>query len=878
MERRIEADVEGWPTRPFEDGYDGLRQLASVDFSGVVRAGGAWLFFVNGKIVGVFEGAIDDVEGAQGTAHKAPHPSLPLLYAMQTEGGDTRAKYYTNDTPISEVDSTLSSGSFTGYVELSENVLSGDYYQLYHGGHSMSVAFVGNSGKMITGEEAFERADDEVGIYEVVDVDIGVMEVPQPEEPETATDESDAGSDESEGVETASKSDAGGDPSPDDTDDESAGSAADDGAAATGGDDGPSAATGDDGSAADDAHAAGSGAADAPTAAEGNPSTEIADEADATDEEDQSDGSASPTAGDDRGATGDSSDGTAAAARATNSATDSSRSPRNEATPEAGSGEQPGADAASNATTSADSTRSASAADRERGTESAAASTPETGSADRSSSDRASAPSAGTGDPASHQRGSEPAAADATDRSAAPSADAGDDASRREDAPRQSEAAWREATTVPALDPDRTEDVEVSGQSQTQTRQQRQSRSTQQGRNANASSARSQSRSSTNTRDSSTAQSASGRSGSSSTRSSGSNSRSSGSGTRPSGSSGRSAATDRTQGAENTLEQEVLEREDRIDRLQQRVTNLEDERDEVTEERDRLQERVDSLTEENESLRGEIRSLEDEIEELEDKAASAEPTPSENAGAGASGGPLTPRAALEGTDLFVRYDSKSAPTLEAAHDGSADATAVNQNLRLDVHTQFEDDGATVDGEPFEAFLQETMAYRFVEWLVRILPYEIRETDSASELRDLYDAIPEIDRVEFHGEVARDAVEGEEGAPSETFDVVVRDKMGEALLVANMNDARDPATGRMIVDLQEGASRVKEHSMALAGAFFVTRSFFEPAALETASEATSGSLLSRDSRASYVKLSRKQGYHLCLVEARGDDLHLNVPEL
>jgi hypothetical protein len=184
----------------------------------------------------------------------------------------------------------------------------------------------------------------------------------------------------------------------------------------------------------------------------------------------------------------------------------------------------------------------------------------------------------------------------------------------------------------------------------------------------------------------------------------------------------------------------------------------------------------------------------------------------------------------------------------------------------------------VDGEPFDAFLRETMAYRFVEWLVRELPYEIRKTNSAGELRDLYDALPAVDRVEFHGDVARGAVEDEEGPPSETFDVVVRDKMGEALLVANMNDARDPATGRMIVDLQEGASRVKEHSMALAGAVFVTRSFFEPAALETAGEATSGSLLSRDSRASYVKLSRKQGYHLCLVEARGDDLHLNVPEL
>jgi hypothetical protein len=59
---------------------------------------------------------------------------------------------------------------------------------------------------------------------------------------------------------------------------------------------------------------------------------------------------------------------------------------------------------------------------------------------------------------------------------------------------------------------------------------------------------------------------------------------------------------------------------------------------------------------------------------------------------------------------------------------------------------------------------------------------------------------------------------------------------------------------------------------------VTASFFEPNALETASEATSGGLLSRDKRESFVRLGRKQGYHLCLVEAREGKFHLAVPEL
>src|SRR6056297_2863346 len=184
METRTVEQVEGWKTRSFSDGFAGLRELSNGEFSGAVRAGGAWLFMLNGRIIGVFEGSLDDFEDADGTAYAAPHPSLPLLFSMQEEGGETQAKYYTNDTPLTEVDSTLSQGKFTGFIELSENVLSGDYYVAYYGGRSLSVAFVGASEQVVTGDEAFERAKDEVGIYEVMDVDLEVTDVPEPDDPD----------------------------------------------------------------------------------------------------------------------------------------------------------------------------------------------------------------------------------------------------------------------------------------------------------------------------------------------------------------------------------------------------------------------------------------------------------------------------------------------------------------------------------------------------------------------------------------------------------------------------------------------------------------------------------------------------------------------
>jgi len=795
MEPRIEEDVDGWPSRPFDGGYDGLRGLEDDEFSGAVHAAGTWLFLVNGRVVGVFDGELEDVEGGGGTVYKAPHSSLPLLYAMQATGGETRAKYYTNDTPISEVDETLSSG-FTGYVELSENVLSGDYYQLYHAGRSMSVAFVGNSGRMITGEEAFERADDEVGIYEVVDVDLEIVDLPEPEgdadednEGEDDASEDDASEDDSDHDDTASEETDPEEASEGEKEEEKEEDVEGEEAVATAGstdaaEETVGATTGPARSpAADDAAATGSGA----------------------------DGGAQPT-----GSPESPGDGPGPGTDASTDARDqaSVEAPTTQNTPPAGD------DPTDAGTDGADSTPDGSGpTTQER----------------EASREPTPAPRGESGESAATARG--------TDESAGDGSDTDDPGTQGQSAERyESEAAWREATTVPPLDPDKSAEADPD---------------------AAAPSTASSSRSGgtgDRSRDRST------RSGTTSQRS-GRRQRQASEGAASDAGQPDSAAMG------GGLEEEVLEREDRIDRLQQRISNVEDERDEVARERDELAERVETLESENASLREQVESLESEVERLE--AAASEGTA---ASAPTHGRSFGPREALEGTDLFVRYDSKSEPTLDEAHDGGGDPGAVNENLRLDIHTQFDDQGATVDGEPFESFLRETMAFRFVEWLVRKLPYEIRDTGSASKLRDLYDALPAVDRVEFHGTVARQAEDGQGEVPNETFDVVVRDAMGDALFVANMNESRDPATGEMIVDLHETASRVKDSSEALAAGFFVTRSFFEPKALETADEATSASLLSRDSRKSFVKLSRKRGYHLCLVEARGEDLHLNVPEL
>ena len=236
---------------------------------------------------------------------------------------------------------------------------------------------------------------------------------------------------------------------------------------------------------------------------------------------------------------------------------------------------------------------------------------------------------------------------------------------------------------------------------------------------------------------------------------------------------------------------------------------------------------------------------------------------------------MSPEAALSGTNLFVRYRRKGQATLEDAHDGQVSREEVIDNFRLEHHTTFDTAGLAVDGVPYETFLRESTEYAFAEWVVTDLLYEIGETGNRTTLADLFDSLPRIDRIELRGVVG---FETEEGPENREFDVVFRDQMGDALFVADMNTSRTATSEAMVASLVENARAIAENNDALATAFYVTESFFDPEALEAVAEETGGGFLSRSKRLSFVKLSRKQGYHVCLVEARNNEFHVNVPDL
>ncbi|MGB9931807.1 DUF7527 domain-containing protein [Haloarcula amylolytica] len=838
MSTRTVERVDGWESVPFDGGFAGLQDLAGQEFSGAVIAGPTRLFMLNGTVVGVLDGTIEDFEDASGTAKRSPHEALPLLAVMQERADEVKAQYYTEDTALAEVDQTLSSGNFTGFIELSENVLSGDYYTVYHQGRSMSVAWVGNSDNLLTDDEAFETANDEVGIYEVMPVDIEPIEIPDP--PEDDADE-----------QSADPAAAGVDPL--DAGDETAV------------DDQPA-----------DAGAVDSTPAEATEPAEPTPRDEASDEpaetppdavgdteADGTDDA----GQTQPTAESppDRGPASGGPPGSKAAGAAPGRSRRSS-----EPDDQSSADSQPDGDAADRAATGTDtetqpdpdhSTTDRRATERDAATETeskrsatessqtqearhASARSSQTQSDQAASTDRRTEPTdsqpgqspesrpsqaqSGSAAPPTPESGSGGSSTDLETRSV-PSLDPNKSGGAQEStttsvSPTQTPPTGGQQASTPRRDQPAQDDPPPATESSVQgpapaqesrgtTGQDVQSADTPQDQPSTADQQRSPADE------------------------------------EPSPREGERVAE---------LESELEQRAETVSELESELTDLEATNQELRDERDRLESELADA-------RAEIDRLEEQLDEQSDTAA--------------GGTRLSTGEAINGTNLFVRYDSKGKATLEEAKDGEASREEVESNLRLEYHTQFEAEGATVNGTPFEEFLEDSIQYRFVNWLIRNLLYEIRDTGHAGAMKNLYEGLPAIDRAELNGNVTVTYTEdGQENRSQERFDVVVRDRMGNPLVVANINDSREPASEGQMSDLIRNAERVGNASGSLASAFLVTSSFFEPGALETAEDATSSGLFSRDKRKSFVNLSRKEGFHLCLLEARNQEFHLAVPEL
>lgn len=780
MHSRTVEQVRSWDSRPFSGGLGTLYELSENDHTGAVVADDAWLFMLNGRVIGIFEGTMDDFE-ASGTVYSTPNDALPLLFSMQEREGRTRAKYFTEETPLEEADQTLADANFTGYIELSENVLSGDYYLVYYGGTRRSAAFIGQSERVETGDAAFEKAAEEVGLYEVKDVSMTITEIPEPKARSADTEHEAA-----PGPDAETEAEAVDEPediqAPPDTTAETAV------ASATG--------------------------------------TAQPDES-AVPEESETDGDRTEQAEAPETAPPADPDTTTPSTETTGAATDTTQDTGEaESVPEP---EEP--ESERSASSGAESTEGQPPAESgESGTGSLSRPESRAGSTSRAAQRETSAESDG--------------------------AEAGADTEDSELEKRfRAEAEWRRTRAIPALDPDQTEPTDESSESTGESRRSLPTGEPSQSKTRSRSDTQAQKRDS-----GTTARGSPGKEGAAkSTAGSTSTPERAGStaGSHP-------ASGNRGQKLETALEK----REEQIETLESQLATVESQRsdleadlDDERAERSRLESELADLREERDQLESRVEELAAAVERSDSTADSGTPT-------------LDPASALAGTNLFVRYASKGQPTLEALGP-EIDPGAVNENLQLEHHTQFETDGLQVDSRPFREFLESTGEFRFVSWVLRELPYELLETGNRNALGALFEAISAIDRIEFEGSVTVDA----ESGTDREFAIVMRDRMGNPLVLGEYNEGRNPVQGAELETLLDGAREVAASVDTLAGAFYVTASFFEPAALENAEEAAStGGLFSRQEKASYVTPDSGTGFHLGLVEDRSQAFHVTVPKL
>ena len=732
--------IEDWESGPFDGGLD---ELDRRGFDGAIEVDDAVLFVRDGEPIAVVSdlatdptpagsGAIDAFAGAAGRRHTAPDTATATLAAMLALGGEVRGKYFSDDTPLSAVHDTLSGGGFTGYVELSENVLSGDYYYVYVDGEVEHVGYIG-SGQRIAGEEAKRKAEDEIGIYAVVAVSLQELSFPESSDG-SAANVSGVGSEPGSGSTTDATADSGSrtetEPDPDTNADLTADSDVD---------------------------------------SDSNPKPTPESEPEATDPNPETEADAD---------SGRDSSRAPSTAEATDMADSTAEKPDSEARSDSDGTASPGSDTDSPAATGTNT---------DTGTDTGTTTDTDTDTEHTSATNRRSISSP---DPTRNA-----------------------DASAGSDGAGMAGLATRR---VPSLDPEQSGTGASGGSSKTaDDGNTARTRGATAGTETNTERAR---------------------------------------GSHDGSDAARSRSRDRHPDAD------TIERyEQRIEAHEQRIEDLESQLE-------TREAKIETLESELEALRTERDELESELEARETAADDSPRT---------AGLELPPSEAFAGTSLFVRERTRGENTLSDAHDGQADREAVASNLHIGHHTTFESDEATVEGEPFEAWLRSSDPYAFVEWLVTDLLFEIRSTNATDGLGPLYDALPAIDRIGFEETVP--AGSGKEGREVE-FDIVARDKKGNPLIVARYDQDRDPTYAETIEPFITDSSDVCETNETLAAGMVVTSSYFEADAMQATEEATSTSLLSRSTYRSYVKLSRSGGFHLCLVEARDGSFNLSVPEL
>lgn len=90
---------------------------------------------------------------------------LVLVIGLESLGYSKLKSFYTEDTSVEEIDSKLQDNEFNGYIEISENTISGRHYGMYSDGTRYSLTI--KDSEYITGEKSYDRGLSYAGLYDL---------------------------------------------------------------------------------------------------------------------------------------------------------------------------------------------------------------------------------------------------------------------------------------------------------------------------------------------------------------------------------------------------------------------------------------------------------------------------------------------------------------------------------------------------------------------------------------------------------------------------------------------------------------------------------------------------------------------------------------
>lgn len=140
------------------DGQDGVLIVEGKPVQQVSKESGKW-------------SREEDIDLSPHLLKEPENPEMSLLFICKICERSLMSDIYSNETSIEKTDKQLQDASFTGYIEVSKDTISGEHYLIYMDGKRSSLTIT-KGGNIITGQKSYDRAEAHVGLYSIYKIEL----------------------------------------------------------------------------------------------------------------------------------------------------------------------------------------------------------------------------------------------------------------------------------------------------------------------------------------------------------------------------------------------------------------------------------------------------------------------------------------------------------------------------------------------------------------------------------------------------------------------------------------------------------------------------------------------------------------------------------